>query len=46
VPALFSELAGPRANQIGLQSYIVVGVTCVTGLVGTFVWWRSADQAR
>jgi ABC-2 type transport system permease protein len=46
VPALYSELAGPRADQIGLQSYIVVGVTCVTGLVGTFAWWHSADQTR
>ena len=46
VPALFSELAGPRANQIGLQSYIVVGVTCGAGLAGTFAWWYSADQTR
>jgi ABC-2 type transport system permease protein len=46
VPALFSEIAGPRATQIGLQSYVVVGVTCVAGLAATFVWWRSADQTR
>jgi ABC-2 type transport system permease protein len=46
VPALFSEIAGPRATQIGLQSYVVVGVTCVVGLVATFAWWRSADQTR
>jgi ABC-2 type transport system permease protein len=46
VPALFSELAGPRAAQIGLQSYVVVGLTCVAGLAGTFVWWHSADQTR
>jgi len=46
VPALFSELAGPRATQIGLQSYVVVGVTGVAGLAGTFAWWHSADQTR
>jgi ABC-2 type transport system permease protein len=46
VPALFSELAGPRATQIGLQSYVVVGLTCAAGLVGAFAWWRSADQTR
>jgi len=46
VPALYSELAGPRANQIGFQSYLVVGVTCVAGLAGTFAWWHSADQTR
>jgi ABC-2 type transport system permease protein len=46
VPALFSELAGPRTAQIGLQSYVVVGVTFVAGLAGTFVWWNRADQTR
>jgi ABC-2 type transport system permease protein len=44
VPALFSELAGPRADQIGLQSYVVVGVTFVIGLAGTFIWWNRVDQ--
>jgi ABC-2 type transport system permease protein len=46
VPALFSELAGPRATQIGLQSYVVVGLTFGGGLAGTFVWWHIADQTR
>jgi ABC-2 type transport system permease protein len=46
VPALFSELAGPRADQIGLQSYVVVGVTFVIGLAGTFMWWNRVDQTR
>lgn len=46
VPALFSELAGPRAAQIGPQSYVVVGLTCAAGLAGTFAWWHSADQTR
>jgi ABC-2 type transport system permease protein len=46
VPALYSELAGPRATQLGLQSYVVVGAMCVAGLLGTFVWWRSADQTH
>jgi ABC-2 type transport system permease protein len=46
VPALYSGLAGPPAVQVGLQSYILVAATCAAGLVGTFVWWRSADQTR
>jgi ABC-2 type transport system permease protein len=46
VPALFSEIAGPRTAQIGLQSYVVVGVTFAAGLAGTFAWWHSADQTR
>jgi ABC-2 type transport system permease protein len=46
VPALFSELAGPRATQLGVQSYVVVALTLVAGLAGTFVWWHRADQSR
>jgi len=46
VPALFSGAAGPRATQVGLQSYVVVALTCAAGLVGTFAWWHSADQTR
>lgn len=44
VPALFSELAGPRATQIGAQSYVVVTMTLAAGLAGTFAWWYRADQ--
>ncbi len=46
VPALFSGMAGPRATQIGLQSYALVVLTCLAGLAGTFAWWHCADQTR
>jgi ABC-2 type transport system permease protein len=46
VPALFSELAGPRATQIGVQSYVVVVLTLAVSLAGTFAWWQHADQTR
>lgn len=46
VPALFSELAGPRAAQIGVQSYIIVAMTLAVGLAGTFAWWQRADQTH
>jgi ABC-2 type transport system permease protein len=46
VPALFSELAGPRATQIGVQSYVVVAMALAVGLAGTFAWWYRADQTR
>lgn len=46
VPALYSELGGPRTAQLGLQSYLVVGAMCAAGLVSTFWWWRRADQVR
>jgi ABC-2 type transport system permease protein len=46
VPALFSGMVGPRAEQLGPHSYIVVILTCLLGLAATFYWWRNADQTR
>ncbi len=45
VPALLSGMAGPRAAQIGVHSYVLVLLTCIAGVTATFAWWRSADQA-
>lgn len=46
VPALFTGAAGPRADQLGLHSYLLVGVTWAVGLAGVFRWWQRADQTR
>lgn len=46
VPALYSGAAGPRADQLGLHSYLLVAVTLIVGLVSTLLWWRWADQTR
>lgn len=46
VPALFSGAAGPRGEQLGVHSYLLVLLTVVAGTVATFVWWQRADQAR
>lgn len=46
VPALFSGMAGPRAGDLGLHSYVSVSVAFAVGLAATFAWWRSADQVR
>jgi ABC-2 type transport system permease protein len=46
VPALYSGAAGPRAEQIGLHSYLLVVVTLVVGLASTLLWWRQADQTK
>jgi ABC-2 type transport system permease protein len=46
VPALFTGVAGPRAELIGLHSYIVVVAVGLIGLVATFYWWRVADQTQ
>lgn len=46
VPALAAGMMGPRSGVLGLHSYLVVLLVFVAGLVATFVWWRSADQAK
>ena len=44
VPALFSGVAGPRAELMGTHSYMIVFLASVIGLAATFYWWRNADQ--
>jgi ABC-2 type transport system permease protein len=46
VPALFSGAAGPRAELLGVHSYILVILASAAGLAATFYWWRTADQTR
>jgi ABC-2 type transport system permease protein len=46
VPALFSGAAGPRADLLGIHSYVLVVLACIAGLAATFYWWRTADQTR
>ncbi len=46
VPALFSGAAGARAEMLGAHSYMIVIIAGALGLVGTFYWWRNADQTR
>ncbi len=46
VPALFSGAVGPRAEQLGVHSYIIVFVSSVFGLASTYYWWLNVDQAK
>ena len=46
VPALFSGAVGPRAEQLGIHSYVIVLLTSLAGLAATFYWWRDADQTK
>jgi ABC-2 type transport system permease protein len=46
VPALFSGAAGPRTEQLGTHSYLLVAATLLIGVVSTLYWWRWADQTR
>jgi hypothetical protein len=39
-------LNGLPAEPIAVHSYMVVLLAFVAGVVATFAWWRSADQAR
>ena len=46
VPALFSGAAGPRADLLGIHSYLIVLAASLIGITLTFRWWRDADQTR
>jgi ABC-2 type transport system permease protein len=46
VPALYSGVVGPREEQLGFHSYVVLISTGLIGIALTFWWWRSADQTR
>ncbi|HZD00931.1 MAG TPA: ABC transporter permease [Actinomycetes bacterium] len=44
VPALYSGIAGRGGQQLGGVSYALVALAGVAGVLGTFAWWRLADQ--
>ena len=46
VPALYSGMVGPRSEQLGLHSYVLVIFASIIGFIATFYWWRNADQTR
>jgi ABC-2 type transport system permease protein len=50
VPALygmaFSVMYGQSSGPLGMHSYVVLLLAFIVGVVATFAWWRSADQAR
>ncbi len=46
VPALFSGAAGPRAENLGAHSYIMLALIFLLGLDATYHWWRGADQTK
>jgi ABC-2 type transport system permease protein len=46
VPALYSGVVGPRAEQLGPHSYVLVILTGGIGLALTLWWWRNADQTK
>lgn len=41
IPALYSQ-----GSPIGWVSYVIVLLTGITGICGTFLWWALADQTH
>lgn len=46
IPGLFSGVGGPRAEVLGVHSYMILVIASIIGFVATFYWWRSADQTK
>ena len=44
IPGVYSVGAGTEGMQLGVISYIILFFTSILGLIGTFAWWRFADQ--
>ena len=44
VPALYAGLTGK--GNLEPASYLLVLLTGLAGMVGTYLWWRCADQSR
>lgn len=45
IPVIYAE-GGTQAGELSAVSYAVVLLTGLVGVVGTIVWWRTADQNR
>jgi ABC-2 type transport system permease protein len=43
-PALLSGAAGPEAQNLGVETYLLVTTTVLVGIAGAIAWWRAADQ--
>jgi len=46
VPALYAGMAGPDYARLGMVSYVLVFLSGLAGMGGTFVWWEWADQTQ
>ena len=44
VPALYAEVTGK--GNLEAVSYLLVLLTGLAGMAGTYLWWRFADQNR
>jgi len=44
IPALYAGMAGPAYAELGVVSFIILIITSLLGIFGTFAWWAFADQ--
>jgi ABC-2 type transport system permease protein len=44
IPGLYSSASGTEGIQLRTISYIILYLTSISGLIGTFTWWYFADQ--
>ncbi|MBI4675294.1 MAG: bacitracin ABC transporter, partial [Chloroflexi bacterium] len=35
-----------QGKEVGIVSYVIVFLTGVIGMAGTFFWWEFADQTK
>ncbi len=46
VPALYAGYTGSKGTHLEPVSYLIVIITGLAGMVGTYLWWKFADQNR
>ncbi len=44
IPALYAGAGGESDVALGFASYVIVALTCLAGIFGTYFWWQFADQ--
>ena len=44
IPGIYGSASGIEGTQLGTISYIILYLTGISGLIGTFAWWHFADQ--
>ncbi|NOY37619.1 MAG: ABC transporter permease subunit [Chlorobi bacterium] len=44
IPGVFTAPAGTEGLHLFTSSYIILILTSISGLIGTILWWRLADQ--
>jgi ABC-2 type transport system permease protein len=46
VPGLYTQAMGSPNTQLEPVSYLIVFITGLAGIGGTYLWWKFADQNR